>query len=344
MNRSSLFLIFTIGSILFACKNGKNDNAFIESKVPVKLIHAVKETVSFPVTTSGLLASKAEIKLSFKTGGIIDRIPVDEGQSVQKGQVLARLNLSEIESMVNQARIGLEKAERDLQRAENLYSDSVATLEQLQNAGSAVDYTRSQLKVAEFNRQYSQIVAPSKGKILKKLAEEDEMIAPGYPLFLFSSAESDWVLRVSLPDVDVVKVQPNDSARICFDAFPKRSYNAVVSEIAKVSDPYTGTYEVELRLVKRDPKFLSGLIGKAEIIPSKKEEYMALPLSALQEADDMGGYLYLAHDSLFEKRHIDIISLSDSMIYFKGSVSSTDSIIIEGGEYLNPGSVIEIVN
>jgi RND family efflux transporter MFP subunit len=329
---------------LTVCKSGNNDKSILENKIPVKVISIKKEFLSFPVRTSGSLASKTEMKLSFKTGGIINRIAVDEGQTVQKGQLLAQLNLSEIESAVNQARLGLEKAERDLKRAENLYADSVATLEQLQNARTAVDYARSQLRIAEFNRQYSQIVAPAKGKILKKLAEEHEMIAPGYPLFLFSSIESDWVLRVSLTDVDVVKIQVYDSAVIHFDAFPNSSFNATVSEIAKVSDPYTGTYEVELRLVSKDKNFFSGLIGKAEIIPSQKKEYEVLPYSALHDADDMGGYIYLAHDSLFEKKHIDILSLSDSMIYFKCDVYGTEKVIVDGGEYLNPGSVIEIVN
>ena len=242
--------IFLLGLLAFSCNNRNNDNLQLENKVPVKVIKLDKVSVSFPVRTSGSLASKTEMKLSFKTGGIISQIAVEEGQLVQKGQLLARLNLSEVDPMVDQARLALEKAERDLQRAQNLYNDSVTTLEQLQNARTAVDYARSQLKIAEFNLQYSQITAPTNGKILKKLAEEHEMIAPGYPLFLFSSSESDWVLRTVLSDVDVVKIQGNDSARIQFDAFPGKNYNAVVSEVAKASDPYTGTYKVELRLTR----------------------------------------------------------------------------------------------
>ncbi len=344
MNRPVIFgiLFFTV-ILTLSCKNGKENNTLLGNRVPVKVINLKKEFISFPISTSGSLASKTEMKLSFKTGGIIDRIPVEEGQTVQKGQLLAQLNLSEIESMVNQARLGFEKAKRDLKRAENLYMDSVATLELLQNAQTAVDYARSQLHVAEFNRQYSQIVAPAKGKVLKKLAEENEIIAPGYPLFLFSSTESDWVLRVALSDVDVVKVQVNDSASVFFDAFPKKVFKAVVSEIAKTSDPYTGTYEVELRLIYRNSKFLSGLIGKAEITPSLKEELIVLPISVIHDANDMEGYIYLVNDSSYKKQHIDILHIADSVVYTKGDFSQNVKIIAEGGEYLDPGTIIEIV-
>ena len=109
----------------------------------------------------GKLASKEELKLSFKTGGIISEIFVDEGQTVKKGQVLAKLNLSEIQAQVNQAILGLDKAERDYRRANNLYKDSVVTLEQLQNTTTALDIAKSNVKIAEFNLQFSTIKAQS---------------------------------------------------------------------------------------------------------------------------------------------------------------------------------------
>lgn len=336
-------VIVLLGLLVSSCNSRNNDNSRLENQVPVKVISLDKVSVSFPIRTSGSLATKTEMKLSFKTGGIISQIFVEEGQLVQKGQLLARLNLSEVDPMVDQARLALEKAERDLQRAQNLYNDSVGTLEQMQNARTAVDYARSRLKIAEFNRQYSQITAPTKGKILKKLAEENEMIAPGYPLFLFSSSESDWVLRTVLSDVDVVKIQVNDSAWINFDAFPGNTYKAVVSEVAKASDPYTGTYEVELRLIGKNSQFITGLIGKAEIIPSKKNDCIALPIGTLHDANDREGYIYVVSDSSFIKKRVDILEITDSMIYVSTDLLLYEKVIAEGAEYLNPGSTFEIV-
>jgi RND family efflux transporter MFP subunit len=335
-------LVFA-GIITKSCNNNHAGNDQKVDKVPVSIVRPYKAAISFPVRTSGILALKNEMKLSFKTGGIIRQIFVDEGQAVQKGQLLASLDLSEFESMVNQAKLGVDKAQRDLQRAENLYRDSVATLEQRQNAQTAVEFARSQLKIAEFNRQYSQIVAPANGKILKKLAETNEMIAPGHPLFLFGSAESDWILRTSLSDVDVVKVAINDSANVFFDAFPTRVYKTIVSEIAKTSDPFTGTYEIELRFIDKNPKFISGLIGKAVITPSVKDEYIVLPLGVIHEAEDMEGYIYLVRDSIYEKKRVKILNISDSLAYVEADISVNEKVIAHGAEFLNAGSILEIV-
>lgn len=289
------------------------------------------------------MTTKTEVKLSFKTGGIIDEIFVDEGMSVKKDQILAKLNLSEIDAMVEQARLGYEKAERDLERAKNLYSDSVVTLEQLQNAKTAVLLSKAQLRVAEFNRAHSVIKAPSRGKILKKLGEKNETIAAGHPLFLFSSSESAWVFRAALPDVDIVKIQSGDHAVIDFDAFPGEHFNARVTEIAKAADPFTGTYEVELSLTSGNSNFIIGLIGKAQILPSETKEYEALPIKVLHDAEGMTGFLYVIQDSSFEKRQVDLAAITDSLIYIHPVLDTNCQIIAEGAEYLIPGSSLEIV-
>ncbi len=335
--------LLATGSLFYACRENEHSESTAE-KVPVKIIKANKLKKAFPIRTSGIMSSKSEMKLSFKTGGIIDEIFVDEGQTVKQGQLLAKLNLSEIEARVNQAKLGAEKAERDLQRATNLYNDSVATLEELQNARTAFDVAASDLRIAEFNKKYSMITAPSDGKILKKLAEKNEIIAAGHPLFLFGSREGNWVLRVALSDVNMVKISHKDSAIITFDAFPGVRFKGVVSEIAKASDPYTGTYEVELRLIDRHSGFVSGLIGKAEITPFVKNEYVVLPVEIIHETDDMTGYIYLIKRGGYEKRKIQIRHISDSMIYIGEGLNLNDSIISDGADFLEPGTEIEIID
>ena len=91
----------------------------------------------------GIITSESEAKPAFKTGGVINRTYVKEGDFVKKGQLLATLIMSEIDAQVRQAEEGFQKAERDLARVKNLYADSVATLEQFQNAGTANETTIS---------------------------------------------------------------------------------------------------------------------------------------------------------------------------------------------------------
>ena len=88
-----------------------------ETAVPVRTAPVERLETSFPIHTAGTLALKETLKLSFKVGGLVERIEVDEGQAVSPGQLLARLDLAEIDARAATARAALDKAARDLERA-----------------------------------------------------------------------------------------------------------------------------------------------------------------------------------------------------------------------------------
>ena len=112
--------IFSLIILTAGCTNSQ-PKAVITGPTLVKVIEISPESVSIPVRSSGILLSSEELKLSFKTGGIVSRIPVREGDRVKKGQSIAFLNLSEINAQVSLAVNGYEKALRDFNRVKNLY-------------------------------------------------------------------------------------------------------------------------------------------------------------------------------------------------------------------------------
>jgi RND family efflux transporter MFP subunit len=269
---------------------------------------------------------------------------VKEGETVKSGETLVALDLSEIRAQVNQARIGYEKARRDLTRAENLYRDSVATLEQFQNAESALEVARSQKQIADFNLRHSQIKAPSDGKIQKILVEANEMIGPGYPAILFASTENDWVVRSSLTDKDIVKLTLGDSGRITMDAFPGTSFTAEVSELGSVADPVTGTYEIELRIAEAHPQFRTGFFSRCEIYPAQMNRSLVVPVEALLNASDRSATVYVASEERALKRKVSIGQLVDGFIVVSGGIEQGEEVITDGARYVNEGVNIRIVN
>ncbi len=250
---------------LTGCGESNADSSEIET-VAVRTAKVENAMLAPPVRVTGILSGKAESKLSFKIGGIVDRIHVREGQGVRQGQLLATLKLSEINAQVNQAQNAFDKAARDLERVQNLYKDKVTTLEQLQDATTGFEMAKSTLEIAKFNWRYANIYAPASGKILKRFAEESELISPGMPVLTMSSAQAGWVLKVGLADRDVVRVALGDTAQLAFDAFPGQLFPAMVTEISGTAAPMTGTFEVELAVAAPPgAMFMSGIMGRAEI-------------------------------------------------------------------------------
>lgn len=335
----SIHLLTCLIVILFAgCKPSDNTRTAPENTVYVKTISVRSINYTIPVRVTGLLGTRKEMKLSFKTGGIVKKVAVRDGDRVNKGQLLLSLDLVEIDAQVKQAVIALQKAERDLERVRNLYVDSVATLEQLQNAKSAWELARAQKQIAEFNLSHSKIEAPVKGKVQKVLVEENELIAPGYPAVLFASTEDNWVVRVAVTDKDIVRLSPRDPALLTMDAFPGDTIAASVSELAAIADPVTGTYEAELRIGDPDPRFRTGFITRAMIYPKDRKSGIRVPMEALLNASDRNAYVYLLRRGKPEKIRVKTGPVTGAYLIVTEGLAEGDTLITSGAPYIGSDS------
>ncbi|QEC68358.1 biotin/lipoyl-binding protein [Panacibacter ginsenosidivorans] len=161
-------LIAASALFLASCSENKAQTKLAEDAVVVRTQPVTFTDYASKLEYSGSLASTSETKLSFKIGGIISKIYVKEGDHVSKGQLLATLDLTEINAQVQQASQATEKAIRDENRIKNLFADTAATLEQLQNVQTQLNVANESLRIAKFNQQYAQIRATEDGTIIKK--------------------------------------------------------------------------------------------------------------------------------------------------------------------------------
>lgn len=332
--------------VLSSCTGNKEKESKNEQVIAVQ-VEAIKETTAVSsVYCSGVLSSKRISKLSFKTGGIINRFYVDEGSAVKKGQLLATLDLTEIAAQVQQTRLAFEKAERDYLRAKNLYADTVITLEQLQNATSAYQSALETKNIAEFNQQYSQIKAPKDGVVISKLAEENELAGSGVPVLVFSeSGRDEWVLKAGVSDKDVVALKNGDEAVVAFDAFPGE-FKGEVTRLSEMADAASGTFEVEITVNPGQVKFINGLVASAKIFSSSARTVTLLPPGAVTEANGKNGYVYLINPGKERatKVPVTISHIQNNAIAVYESLDKIGMVVTKGAAYLENGSKVSIKN
>jgi RND family efflux transporter MFP subunit len=300
--------------------------------------------VVFDISAPGALSTETELKLAFKTGGVIGSLPVNEGKALKKGDLIASLNLSEINSIVRQYELALDKATRDLTRATNLFADSVTTLETLQNARTARDVAHSMLNNALFNRDMSVIRAPSEGKVLKKLAASGEIIAAGYPVVLFAPSDGGWVVTSSVSDKNIIKIKTGDSAVVTLDAFSGTTFSGRVYETGAMADYYTGTYMIKIAITDSDIRFRTGMTGRIRIIPSEYEYHITVPLHVLTDTGDEAAYIFLVDGDTYRKVRIGTGEIIRDRIVVSHGLSPGDVFITEGMSYLTSGCTINIIN
>lgn len=346
----SVLLTMALGATLIRCSqlNGKDQASSTmpvdQSAIAVRLSPVESVEVSLPVVSSGLITTTTEARLSFKIGGYVNRLFVKEGETVDKGQLLASLNHTEINAQVVQAKNGFEKSVRDLERVERLYRDSAATLEQVQNLKTASDVSREAYNIALYNLEHAQIHATTNGKVIRKLVNEGEFIAPGVPVFFINAAnENDWVIRVGLPDVDWVRIKLRDRAIITTDAYPNSPFDAEVSLISEGADPVTGLYPVEVKIRSNGKKLASGLFGKLEIIPQAKQKLSTIPIESLVEGSGKRAYVFVPNETSVKKVAVDIAFMERDKVYISKGLDSIDQVINGGSAFLTEYSSITVI-
>jgi len=343
MNRALSLLMLSLAIVGCARGRAAAPGARAEDPVAVRSGPVAFELVTRPVTATGTLGPKEEIPLSFKVGGVIAQLRVDEGQSVRAGDTLALLDLSEIDAAVVRARSAADKAERDLTRAQRLYGDSVATLEQAQNAETGRDVARAELETATFNRRYAIIVAPASGVILKRSAEPGELVQAGVPILKLGSHARGVVVRVGLADRDVVRVRLGDRAVVRFDAFPDQTFEGSVTELAGASDPMTGTYDVEVTIPAAS-RLASGLVGQVEIRPAATHRVALIPIESLLEADGSHATVFAvsADGRRAERRSVTIAFLTGDRVAVTSGLEGVTTVVTDGAAYLDDGATLRI--
>jgi RND family efflux transporter MFP subunit len=342
-------IISTALTILFAaCKTEANKKETLPTSgeaIPVMLAAVGSSTGSHSIETTGLLSTEDESKPSFKIGGVVESVMVDEGDFVKKGQVLATLKNTEIASQVSQVSLNVQKAQRDYQRALNLYKDSVVTLEQLQNAKTGLDIAEQALSAAAFNQQYARIYAPADGFVVRKLLGAGEIAGPGTPVFVLNhvAANSSWILRCGVTDVEWASVAVGDKATVSLDAFPGKKFDATVSKRSLAADPSSGSFSIEMKVSLNGSKPAAGMFGKANIIVGQSFTAVTIPYAALLEADGDRGYVFITTDMKTVKRiPVQLGNIYQDKVEILSGLEQQQYVVVSGSAYLNDQSTIVV--
>jgi RND family efflux transporter MFP subunit len=323
---------------------GREETADPVKPTPVRISRASSGPAVPPIDTNGIVATKHEMRLSFKLGGVVRRIHVQEGESVRQGQRLAEIELTEVNAQVEQARQLAEKAARDLSRGENLYADQVISLEQLQDLRTQAAMAEAQFRTARFNQGYSVITAPRDGIVLRKLVEERELVPAGAPVLLFGESDRGFVVRAALADREIVNVKLGDRGEIRMDAFPGQAMSGTVVEVASAADPKSGMFPVEVKFDSPPPRLVSGLVARLRLAPQVSGTPLTyVPMGALVEGSGDRASVFVISHGKAVKRDVRVAFITADSIALESGVISGETVITDGALFLENGEPVEVV-
>jgi RND family efflux transporter MFP subunit len=295
---------------------------------------------------SGVVTAIDDTSLAFEVGGTVETVEVELGDTVEPGQVLARLDPEPFE-------LAVRDAEAALAEARALQSLARSTLSRYLEAGAAVarqevdqaramrkardqqlEASQARLNLARRDLRRSVLEAPFRGTISVRAIEPAMTMGPGQTAFELDSEESGLRVEVQMPETLIARVRQGDEASVGIPSIGQpgsgagdRSFRALVSEVGTRAG--TGNaFPVRVDLLEAPPRLRPGMTAEVTFSIPRGEEGLAvqgflIPIAAALPEPDAGfsAFVYDSETSTVRKRPIRT-----------GGVLYNDIVVLEGLE------------
>lgn len=251
--------------------------------VQAKLYQISSDETVAQVQITGVVRPADQAVIAPKVMGTIREFPVNLGQSVKKGQLLASIDAAEIDAKVTQAQTQLRQARRDLEREQRLLEKEASTEEGVRNLEDRVTLMEAMVKEAEVMLGYTQIKAPFEGTVSRVYADEGSLAAPGHPL-LELEASGGFEIEANIPES--LFTRPKEGTR--FQASLPSSnttFPVTVKEVSPSFDDQSRSIKVRFA-VPGETEVLAGQFARISL-PSAERTRILAPMKALSKLGQM---------------------------------------------------------
>ncbi len=281
---------------------------------------ALRRTIIQLVTATGKVQPETEVKISPEVAGEITDLPVQDGQTVKKGDLLLKIKpdnyqaqvaqqeaaISSAKSMSLQNKAQMLKAEQDLHRAQELFNKHITSDTDLLTAQTTADVSKATYEASTFDIQRAEsllkqsrdlldkttIYSPIDGIISQLNSKQGErVVATGQfaGTEVLRVADLDHMeVRVNVNENDVVNVKLNDEARISIDAYPNRVFRGTVYQIANTAvtsaantQEEVTNFEVRIRVLAAGAKLRPGMSATADVETATVRDAVVAPIQAV---------------------------------------------------------------
>ena len=313
------------GAVLLALIIGGVSYKALKSKVRYITKPIQKCTITQVVEASGTINPVNTVSVGSTVSGLIQDIYVDFNSQVKKGQILAQIDPRNFEATVQQNEAQIANAQANVarlkavvdydkmmyERYKNLYAKNFvakseldqykstyyADVAQMNAAQAQVNQYRANLKIAQTNLGYTQIIAPVDGTIVSREIDVGQPVAASFQapqLFTIAQDLTKMQIEVSVSEADIGKVQDGQDVTYTLDGYPDSVFKGKVTQvrISPTTVSNVVTYTVIVDVKNDDLKLIPGMTANVSIITDKSENVMCAPSIALKFNPNTDGTRY----------------------------------------------------
>lgn len=251
------------------------------------------------VYATGTVEPSVMVPIAPRSGGRLVELPVEEGASVRRGQVLARLDDRDLNNTVEELAARARYAQSQFDRTRELVTRRFLAQAEQDRLRAELDAATAALRRARSQRDFLALTAPADGEIIRRDGEVGQFVAAGQALLVMSCCAP---LRVAaeVDEEDIARVQVGQAVVLRSDALPGRTFDAMVAELTPKGDPVARSYRVRLRLATPQD-FRVGMTVDANIVVARRDKVLLVPAQAVRD-----GAVWLLREGRLHRQAVQV--------------------------------------
>ena len=358
-----------IFALIAGCSNIDGSKEQEETiKIPVETISVSRKTITKEVTYMGDIRAEQDVKVFSKIPDRIISFEKDEGDYVQKGEVIARIEATKIEQAVVQARAAVASAKSQLanlqaefQRAQRLIKENAISQQQFdaiktqyQAAQAMVEQGEAALIQAQSQRADANVTAPISGIIGVRYYEQGDMATGPLPLVTVVQMKRVKAV-VNAPEQDFGELKVGQCADLKVMSYPDRLFEGKITRISPVLDPITRMGKIEIIIDNSDGLLKPGMFAEVRICIRTLEDVLAIPKHAILESTELSrvngldvavkkSQLFVEKDGLARLRDVEVGYSNGTVSVVTAGLTDGENIVIVGQQSLKDSVEVKVLN
>ncbi|MDX1591132.1 MAG: efflux RND transporter periplasmic adaptor subunit [Balneolaceae bacterium] len=324
-----LSLALLLGALftLQACSSSNAEENTEEDEIPVipvEVSNVSRGDISAYYSNTATLDAEQEATVVSKVRGIIETLYVEEGDQVQAGQVIAKIEDEQYQIEVNRAKATLERLESEYLRNQSLFERELISAEVYQNAKFEYESQKATYDLAVLNLEHTSVRSPISGVISMRYVKAGNMVTTDQRLYRvtdFSPLQA--ILHV--PEHELSKIKKDQRVELRVDAIPGETFVGHVERTSPVVDSETGTFKVTIYVDETRGQLRPGMFARVKIVYDTRQNTRMIPKSAVL-TEDLSNSVFVVRDSVAFKKSIRT-----------GYTNGTNIEVIEG---LDDGEIV----
>lgn len=310
--------------------------------VPVEAARAEVRDVAAYYSGTATLEAEERATIVSQTTGVVLQVMTEEGDFVEAGQVLARLETDRYALEVQRAQAEFERLQLDFERKQELFERELVSAEAFEQVRANLEAAKAEYDLARLDLRYTSIRAPFSGFISERLVRVGNLVSNLEPVFRITSY--DPLLAVlHVPERELSVLSKGLPVSVSVDAWPGEMFEGEVIRISPVIDPGTGTFRVTAEISDQDGKLKPGLFGRVQVLYDIHANVTVIPRSAVISEDDQNHVYVIAEDGTASRRSIELGYEKDGMVEITDGIESGEQVVTAGKGSLNNGTAVEVI-